>query len=345
MDAAGAAYLGGVGVTSALPTTPGVLHPFPNPYFSSGFLARLDPAGAAIDFATAFDLASIDDLALLPDGRILLAAPLALKIVNSTASAELVSRVTSVGEPSVAVDDAGNLYVAGSDTRNPSGLAVQKFSPGGAELLFEPTFPGRPNDQRLLGLRGIALVLTDAGRVHLFHALATNFPTLHTTRPCMGNVPPPDGYSGLPFDLRFAEGAHSVFGPDGAALYTTFDPLAEAALRSPLDGTILAVRLIYRWSRGASLPQRSFELVRIDPAFVGEERPVVGCVGHGGTYEPLPLSPGALWCCSAADSVRQRACCMALAPSPCRCRWPARASPWTASRRRSSTPRTARSTS
>ncbi len=292
VDAAGAAYLGGVAVTSALPTTPGVLHPFPNPYGSSAFVAKLDAAGDAIDFATAFDLSSIDDLALLPDGRILLAAPLALKVVDSTASAELVSRVTSVGEPSVAVDDAGNLFVAGSTS--PAVLAVQKFSPDGAGLLFERTFPGWPNYQRSVALRRTALVLSDAGRVHLFHALATNFPTLHTTRPCMGNVPPPDGYSGLTLDQRFDEGAHSVFGPDGAALYTTFDPLAEAALRSPLDGTILAIRLIYRWSAGAQVPQRSFELVRIDPAFVGDERPVVGCVGHGGTYEPLPLSPGAL---------------------------------------------------
>jgi uncharacterized protein (TIGR03437 family) len=293
VDAAGAAYFGGVGVTSALPATPGVLHPFPNPYGSSAFLAKLDPAGDAIDFATAFDLSSIDDLALLPGGRILLAAPLAVKVVDSRASAELVSRVTSVGdEPSVAVDDAGNLYVAGSP--NPSVLAVQKFSPDGAELLFDRTFPGWPNHQRSPALRGTALVLTDAGRVHLFHALATNFPTLHTTRPCMGNLAPPGGYSGLPLDLRFDEGARSVFGPDGATLYTTFDPLAEAALRSPVDGTILAIRLIYRWSPGAPFPQRSFELVRIDPAFVAEERAVVGCVGHGGTYEPLPLSPGAL---------------------------------------------------
>jgi uncharacterized protein (TIGR03437 family) len=292
VDAAGAAYLGGVAVTSALPTTPGVLHPFPNPYGTSGFLAKLDSSGGAIDFATAFELSSIDDLALLPDGRILLAAPLALKVVNSTASAELVSRVTSVDESSVAADDAGNLYVAGSP--DPSLLAVQKFSPDGTELLFERTFLGWPNHQRSPALRRTALVLSDAGRVHLFHALATNFPTLHTTRPCMGNVPPPDGYSGLPFDQRFDEGAHSVFGPDGATLYTTFDPLAEVALRSPLDGTILALRLIYRWIPGVPVPQRSFELVRIDPAFVGEERPVVGCVGHGGTFEPLPLSPGAL---------------------------------------------------
>jgi uncharacterized protein (TIGR03437 family) len=292
VDATGAAYLGGVAVTSALPTTPGVLHPFPNPYGTSGFLAKLDSSGGAIDFATAFDLSSIDDLALLPDGRILLAAPLALKVVNSTASAELVSRVTSVGEPSAAVDDAGNLYVTGAP--NPGVLAVQKFSPDGAELLFDRTFPGWPNHQRSPTLRRTSLVLTDAGRVHLFHALATNFPTLHTARPCMGNLAPPGGYSGLPLDLRFDEGARSVFGPDGAMLYTTFDPLAETALLSPLDGTILALRLIYRWSPSAPFPQRSFELVRVDPAFVGEESPVVGCVGHGGTYEPLPLSPGAL---------------------------------------------------
>lgn len=284
VDASGAAHVGGSAERSALPTTPGVLHPFPRDLEGEAFLAKLDPSGAAFESATGVDLSSVNDLALLPDGRILLAGPQALKIVDQSVSTELASRSIEVSAaPSVAADDLGNLYVAGATGLGM--ISVYKFSPDAEELLFDRSFPG-------LDFR--ALIPADAGSVLLLHALEPNFPTLRTARPCLGNLPPPDGYAGLPSARRVQDGARSAFGADGDALYRTFDPPTEAAVASPIDDTVLALRLVHGWSPEATSPERRFELVRIHPSLVEHDRPTAGCIGHGGTYDPLPLSPGAL---------------------------------------------------
>jgi len=186
------------------------------------------------------------------------------------------------------LDEAGDVYLAG---RLSVGLQirVQKFSPDGSELLFVRTFDGSWNR-----IRRTPLVIGSNGRLHMFHTQSANIPTLHTVQTCAGNLPPPAGYAGLALRFIPEEGAHAVLGPDGATLYHTFTPDVQDALLSPVDGSIVAIqrRILYDAETGE--PQASYQWARIDPGFIAENHQVIGCVGHGATYDPLPLSPGAL---------------------------------------------------
>lgn len=286
VDASGAVLVGGEAPGTAFETTPGVAHAFPAPHGAGAFVARLDPAGDRVLAAGAYDLPVVQFLSVRPNNDILFVAAGTLTILNSPMSRERAVVPIEVAD-SVTFDEAGDVYLAGM---LPIGerLRVQKFSPDGNKLLFDNTFDGSWN--RILRT---PLVAGNEGRLHMFHTQSANIPTLNTVQTCTGNLPPPSGYLGFQPQSIPKEGAHAVFGPEGATLYRTFTPEVLDARLSPVDGSIVAIerRILYDAETGE---QPNYRWVRIDPDFVAEDHQVIGCVGHGATYDALPLSPGAL---------------------------------------------------
>lgn len=288
VDAGGAALIAGNAEASSMPTTPGVQNPFPPPHGTGAFLAKLNAAGDQIAFAAAYNIPEITALSVLADGNLLFASSAFLKIVTRGASNEITSTPINVDEPTLSRDDAGNIYVAGRQRFQPQ-LLVQKYSPDGKRLLLERSIPGELN---LQGRTPLAIGI--GGRMHLFHQQATNLPTLNTVEPCMANLPPPAGYAGSVRSGTPAEGVHTVLGPDGATLWATFTADVEGAAMAGGSAEILALQRRLVWTQGVPLGKPSFRVVRIDPGFIGEERQYIGCTGHGATFTPMPLSPGAL---------------------------------------------------
>lgn len=288
MDADGSAVIAGNADASSFPTTPGVQNPFPPPRGTSAFLAKLKATGDGIVFAGAYDIPDITALSVLRDGNIVFAGTAFLAIVTPGASAEIASTRIHVSSPTLALDDAGNIYVAGRHWLE-SHLVVQKFSPDAKRLLLEQSVAGEAN------LQGRSpLAIGGGGRMHLFHRQAPNLPTRNSVETCMGTRPPPAGYAGSVRSDTPPEGVHTVLDPDGRTVLATFTADAEGAAIAGADGNILALQRHLVWTQGVPVGTPSYRVARLDPGFIGEERQYIGCTGHGGTFVPMPLSPGAL---------------------------------------------------
>ena len=228
VDATGAAYLAGFTTSLDLPTTPGVAQAA-RAGASDGWTAKISPTGASLVWCTYFggasDVDAIDDIAVGPGGTAYVAGYTASQNLPTAGGYQLeyaggtldgfVARLTATGALSactylggyasdglrrVAVDSAGNAYVAGyTGSQNyPTLLAVQESYDGGpgtgdgcvagfdatlATLRFSTFFGGREDDDVL------GLAISPAGEVFVTgNTTSFDLPVADAFQPAFGGV-------------------------------------------------------------------------------------------------------------------------------------------------------------
>jgi uncharacterized protein (TIGR03437 family) len=302
VDSAGAAYVSGATYPSVLTPTPGVLQPAPpanaTPSDFLGFVARLNPAGTAWEAATFLGPLNrgVEHVAVRPEG-VLVVNRGVLSLLNTTLSQSLASVDTGLFPANLALDSAGNVYLAG--TLADGGFALRKFSAGGFARLLDRSFP------LVSGQTPPRLAIAPNGRIFLFgQALKPDFPTKNATQACLASIAAPNGYAGYtlpgPQNPVGADSAPlpgdqtlTVLEASGEVLHATFTTVivAQAAV-APATGRIYTAASHILFTQ----PQRTTwrGIVRFHPETLPPTRVSPSCVVHGAYFTPAPLTPGAL---------------------------------------------------
>ena len=173
----------------------------------------------------------------------------------------------------VAIDGSSNIYVAAPD-------ALRKFAPDGRRLLWSRDFPAATFTQ---------FTVTPWGTSVMTGNVAVDFPTLHGSQACQGNLFEP--VSGTVSRNGFL----MVIGPDGDTRYATFMaeeiPSFYPLTVSAADGRPYALAQAFLVLDGHSV--RWLGILRIDVDHVPTDVPArAGCLVHSGTMLPSPIAPG-----------------------------------------------------
>ena len=140
VDAAGNAYVTGSTQTTNFPTTPGA-YQTTSPGFYGKFVTKFNPSGSALIYSTYVGSSGVNGntstpaIALDTSGQVYIAHSEIVSKLNAAGSALLYSQtVSGAGISSLAIDSAGNAYVAGSVsdfTRFFTTADAVQVSPGG----------------------------------------------------------------------------------------------------------------------------------------------------------------------------------------------------------------------
>ena len=266
IDAFGAVIIAGIAGPLDLPSFPGAAIPSPlttvGPNDLTFFVAKYDLNQAKFLFATFLppvDTTLFRNLIVQPSGDLLsILLDGTLISVNSSGTAINYRKPAPLRVQSATVDSERNLYIAGTTAAGV--LAVQKLKPDGTAET-EWTWKG---DAPRLG----AMTAIPGVGVHLFSGQPTaGFQTLNSIDEC-----------------SIATGGLVMFNANGSvvnASYTRLSLVENSAAVSPVNRRIYALNL-------------SHGLVRIHPGVIPPDKTTIGCVTHGASFAPVPLTPGAL---------------------------------------------------
>jgi len=280
IDSGGAVYFGGSVLSGKLPVTPSAYRSVPkSPPTTEGFVAKLSPAGTALQAATYIDLDVTGQLLVRRSGDILVASGNTIAALDSSLSQlRFSTAIAAAGRTinSLAVDTADNIYVTDTAESPYLGdtLSRWKYAPDGRRLLATHTFQ--------VSFPTSFAATTRSGTTYFFSRAAINFPTLYGTQPCESNLP--DEIHPANHFLMAVVDAN-----DNLRYATYFAGSPETAFASSTDD-----RLYLTAGLAADTGPFWRGILRIDPAEFPTAHASAGCLAHSATLQSSAIAPGTI---------------------------------------------------